>query len=563
MEQSRLAIEPAVIEAWALLGMAFIGSFDTAKHRDPYGLPASTAVTAEKVHDLQGVVPNIAVAAVRARLADLIWLRARGHAMARLAVDSFLEAARQIEDPANWVFCARYSERSARLATQLRVLDHEVFDYLEELASKYRHGESCFLTMEAIRVLAELRPGTGQRFIPLLHDVATAMTRTQLFFVARQALQQTIELARRMNKPAIEREAHREIGQSFEAEAAVRAASGTHGVAASFYHSAIKAYQAAGRSSEAIDRVRPLLEVEEQAALPELKRIEAPFDPTHMIAHAIKAVSGKPLPDALFAFATLLPLCDYDELRQKILDIARQAPLSSMLSGPILGGRGRTVAHQRGMNLSDSNEDEQAIIGRMHRHLLRTRRQIDAQAYLIPALQQLNLEHDITLSVVGELVFSSAIVPNDRQLLFARGIFAGFDYDFMTAMHFLIPQFENVLRQMLRARRISTTFFKDGAEREYDLNVILHEPRLEEIMPKGAIFELQCFLIDQRGSNFRHQMAHGMFADDAFSSTDALFIWWLILHLTFAFRQVPEVTKPTAEDSEEEQNTGADDDGRG
>jgi hypothetical protein len=116
---------------------------------------------------------------------------------------------------------------------------------------------------------------------------------------------------------------------------------------------------------------------------------------------------------------------------------------------------------------------------------------------------------------------------------------------------------------MLRARRISTTFFKDGAEREYDLNVILHEPRLEEIMPKGAIFELQCFLIDQRGSNFRHQMAHGMFADDAFSSTDALFIWWLILHLTFAFRQVPEVTKPTAEDSEEEQNTGADDDGRG
>jgi hypothetical protein len=30
-------------------------------------------------------------------------------------------------------------------------------------------------------------------------------------------------------------------------------------------------------------------------------------------------------------------------------------------------------------------------------------------------------------------------------------------------------------------------------------------------------------------------MAHGMLADDAFSSTDALYIWWLILHLTIAF----------------------------
>ena len=80
--------------------------------------------------------------------------------MARLAVSSYFEAARQAENPTDWVFCSRYAERSARLATQLRDLDHGVFGYLEEVAKKYRHGESRFLTIEAVRVLAELRPKT-------------------------------------------------------------------------------------------------------------------------------------------------------------------------------------------------------------------------------------------------------------------------------------------------------------------------------------------------------------------------------------------------------------------
>ena len=130
----------------------------------------------------------------------------------------------------------------------------------------------------------------------------------------------------------------------------------------------------------------------------------------------------------------------------------------------------------------------------------------------------------------------------------------------MTAMHFLIPQVENAVRQLLRARQIPTTFFKDGAEREYDLNALLHEPRLEEIMPKGVIFELQCFLIEHRASNFRHHLAHGMLSDDAFSSTDALYIWWLTLHLTIAFRPTAAVIESTSDGGQKEREEGTKDD---
>lgn len=550
--RSRRATDRAEVEAWTLVGMAFIGSFDATKYRDPYGSPASTTITAENVHDLQTVVPALTVAALRARLADLIWLRARDQAMARLAVDSYLEAAQQIESPTNWVACSQYAERSARLAAQLHDLNHKVFSYLEEVADKYRHQGLCSLAIEAVRVLADLRPDRNLEFVSLLRDVAAALTQVNNFLVVRKALQQIIELARRMNNPEIEREAYRDVGGTFEAEAAMQATAGKHGVAASFYHSAITAYQRAGRSRDAIDRIRPLLEVEERAALPELKRIEVPFDPTDMIAHSIKAVSGKQLLEAIFAFSALLPLCDYNRLHEEVISIAKHAPLGSMLSGAILGPSGRTVARQNGMRLTEDNEDEQAVISRMHTHLLTTRRYIDTQACLLPALYQLNLEYDINLSFLSQLVSSSAFVPPDRQLLFTRGLFAGFEYDFMTATHFLIPQVENTVRQFLRVRNIPTTFFKDGTEREYDLNALLHEPRLEEIMPKGVIFELQCFLIEQRASNFRHQLAHGMFSDDAFSSTDALYIWWLILHLTLAFHPAA-IIEPASGKSQEKQ----------
>ena len=56
---------------------------------------------------------------MKARLADVIWIRQRKHQMARLAVDSYLESARRLEHPENWTYNIDRIERALQLAAQI------------------------------------------------------------------------------------------------------------------------------------------------------------------------------------------------------------------------------------------------------------------------------------------------------------------------------------------------------------------------------------------------------------------------------------------------------------
>jgi tetratricopeptide (TPR) repeat protein len=547
-ESASRETDPDARTSWTLLATAFTGRFETTNHRDPYSEPASSAITAENASEVLPVVAGISVASVRARLADLIWLRARPGVIRNMAMDSYCEAAQHAEDPKDWLFCARYAERCARLARTFKALDHPVFTYLQTIAEKYQDGSSLFLTIEAARILGELHPTKIDDLLPLLRRQADAMMTAGNFYVARQAYDLIVTFGRRMQNHVMERGALIDVARSYEREAEWKAQANANGLAAGFYKFAIEAYQQAGNARDEIDRIRPFLAEAEEKSLAELKRVERTFDATETVARAIKHVAGRPFPEALLAFVSIHPITDYDRLRQTVLDIAQQAPLTSMAARTILGVRGRTVGRRPGLTLNEADENESAVVGQMSNYLLQSHRGIVIQCLILPALNQLNEEHDITANTLRDLVAYAPIVPPDRRLLFLRGLAAGFDYDFMTAVHFLVPQLENVLRLLLQSRGVPTTIFDDGAEIERDLGKLLYEKRLEEILPKGLIFELQCFLVDRSGGNFRNQMAHGLFPDDAFESTDALYIWWLMLYLTLRLRPLAPADQPTPND---------------
>jgi len=68
---------------------------------------------------LQEIVSSIKDPEMRARIADVIWLRKKDVTTAGLAVDSYLESAISLEDPASWPPCFYRIERAFRIATQL------------------------------------------------------------------------------------------------------------------------------------------------------------------------------------------------------------------------------------------------------------------------------------------------------------------------------------------------------------------------------------------------------------------------------------------------------------
>ena len=73
----------------------------------------------------------------------------------------------------------------------------------------------------------------------------------------------------------------------------------------------------------------------------------------------------------------------------------------------------------------------------------------------------------------------------------------------------------------------------------YGLGKLLHHPELKKILGNDIAFDLQGLLVKSEtgvGDNLRNRMAHGLMDDKDFFRTDAIYLWWLALHLLVRFQ---------------------------
>ena len=157
---------------------------------------------------------------------------------------------------------------------------------------------------------------------------------------------------------------------------------------------------------------------------------------------------------------------------------------------------------------------------------------IIVQGDIWPALEVLLLEHRLCVEDFIGLARQSPIVPKDRTELFGRALFAGYDRDFVTALHLLIPQIEHIVRVHLKQAGSKTTNLdKDGIENENGLSTLMDLPEANVVFGKDLAFELRTLFCDAFGPNLRNELAHGLLDADACHSPFAIYAWWMGLRL--------------------------------
>lgn len=328
-----------------------------------------------------------------------------------------------------------------------------------------------------------------------------------------------------------------------EAVARVSSANPSHMVAASFYENAIQIYRSIPRSERAVHRVderiaelRSHLSESGEHALGEMGLISTPgVDITQLVENARKSVTGKPATEALLAFANLHRGANVDELRNSALKRMRQFPLQSLFAATVVSRDGRVIAKRPAMALGGepTEDDEIAICAEMIRDydILVS---IVVQGDVGPALEVLLLEHRLREADFVGLASQSPIVPKGRAGLFGKALFAGYDRDFVSALHLLIPQIEHMVRVHLKQAGAKTTNLdKDGIENENGMSTLMDLPEAEQVFGKDLAFELKTLFCDSFGPNLRNELAHGLLDEDACHSPYAIYAWWLGLRLVF------------------------------
>ena len=487
---------------------------------------------------------------LQARISDLVWLvkRPRDPKFALVAIDSYRKIPLDTE---TWIRDGRECwERAIRLGIMLakgasdrsREIEEALFSTL-----KSTQPEDGFLALWFADLMMEAGLGRSKQaeIVKKLEELAIYFDDAGELHRAREYCYAAAKWYRKLGDNHKVAEMTVRLAEAWVKEAIARMSSDTpsHMVGAMFLENAIHAYRRIPRKIRADfkvdERIQELYRKKREAgekSLDEMGVISSPsIDITKLVENAKKAVSGKQLPDALAAFADIYPGIRVDKLRSSAIDLLRNYPLQTLFPTTVISRDGRVIAKlpASGSSGKDDSDDDPIIWAEMVKYY-GIEISLLVQGTIRPALETLLLEHRLTERDLVAVSARSPVVPHGREGIVGKGLFAGFERDFVTATHLLVPQIEHMVRWQLKARNVKTTVLDaNGIENEIGLSSLLDLSEVNDIFGKDLAFELKALFADPFGPNLRNEVAHGLLEYDAAQSVYAIYAWWFFFRLVF------------------------------
>ncbi len=494
------------------------------------------------------VVNDIDDAWLRARLADLIWLKAdvRDSRFALTAIDAYREIPLDLE---TWMRGGEHCwYRALGLAKNLKDTASDRLMPMEDaiiVAIKGAASGDGFLAFWLSKLLADFQLGysASPDIAKDLRNIASSCSGPDDFHKAREYLGAAghwFHIAKDDENAA---RMFMEVAENFAKEAYSKETAGTpiSALAASLYEEAIQACRRVPRRlrdtlgvQKRISEVMVLLKSSGQLAIGQFQTIRTPeVDITESIEHARKAVSGKSSIDALRCFTALHKGANAARMRTQTLKNMNTYVFSRLFGSTQFGRDGRVIAKRGAYGLGGAAADEETVAAEMVKDFQIEMRLV-VQGYILPALDVMHCEHRFSQRDFIDLARQSPIVPHGRAVQFGRGLFAGYDCDFVVAIYLLTPQIEQLVRfHLQRAGAITTKLDPSGIETEIGLSALIELPDTKRVFGDDLAFEIRAVFCDAFGPNLRNEVAHGLLDDLECQSIYSVYAWSLALRIVF------------------------------
>jgi len=490
----------------------------------------------EQLDILKEWLPDCKDAELKARIADVIWtMKRKGNFQtAEVAVDAYLISGERLlesEFPHQGV---ERIIRAVHLAASLGKNSKwfpKVIAQIELSIEKYA-GEATNFIVSLMELLIEYRQGNPAKYIPIAKSLALKHEGEKAWLLARRTWETMAKWSRMAKDQTQEFVALERIAATYIAEADENTEAGRgYMVAAHHIQSAIEVLRAVPGTKDRQAELHIILLTYQEKSLNELGHLSGgEIDLTRPVEIAIEQIKGKSFIEALFALAVLANPIKRKELEGYANAIAKESLLYSILATTHLDSRGRVIGKKPSLLIGSAEEIAQAREAEMHQWA-----QIQQQAtgmVIHAARLHLLTEHNPKLEDVLEIVAHNPFVPSGRELLFAQGLLAGLQGDYLFALHLLTPQLENSIRIILNGVGVTTSGISpEGIQEDFDLNKLLDMNELINIFGEDLVFDLKGTLVSRFGSNFRNLLAHGLLEHGHFLSSQAAYIWCMILRL--------------------------------
>lgn len=505
----------------------------------------------DRLNVLSEVFSEFEDSELRARIADVLWLRKIGdspHKYGLVAINSYVEAAHRLEGINNNQPTKKRFDRALTLAHQLNqsskvaqiksaledrvenwIANGDVHQAVRYSKLLYKHkaddpSEQAHLMKKAAQLA--MQPGDEDRG----NDETGSQNANP--WLSKDCWELAAKWYFRDGEDEAAYEALREVAGCFVTlanlvdQAILRA---------SFLESAFATYHTRGipNADEEKDQLHHAMLEAQSQAVKEFGRVATDIGNREVKKTAQEQVAGLDFTDALTEFAFFPSLTTRAELESATRAGAKTTPLDAMIGKKQVNAFGRVTGKK-----PPATEDKAAAFEYEVFQSAKFDWAFTVANQIEPARQQIAADHDPTLKAIMAFLGDSPIVPPGREHAFATGLLAGFQGDFLIAAHILSVQFEESVRYLLRREGVITSgFSSDQTQYERNLNNFLdpeHETYRKpilELFGGDLSFQLNALLIDERGANLRNEVAHALLPDEGYFQRPTIYFWWLVWHL--------------------------------
>lgn len=488
------------------------------------------------------LIPTINDPELRARIADIVWVRKREYEVADQAVRAYLASAGRLEDTRKpWPPCIDRIKRAGTVAVRHgrnSQMFRQVICHIEGTLDRHKNNDPSYLSADLMEILLDQKEGDSTKYAQLSEYHAVSAKEDQDWYRPKTYYGLQARWLERAKDDAGSRAARISEAERLEHAARERASGARpdYLTAAELLKDAIQAYRHIGGEQGRIDKLHQELLEYQPKGTGQMGRVSAEIPIDDLCVSAINAVKEKPKTEAIRALALIDDPSYLGFLRQQVEQEKEEFPLLHIMPWIQQDASGRKTGSVPS-SLSESAEDRDAAT---HSHLLRHASQIRSlmvQARIEPARRQILQEHSVCEQDFAPFVADNPFVPEGRETLYVRGLHAGLEGEFEVAVHLLIPEMENSIRHVLSQRGVITSGLDSkGIQKVYGLGKLLNLPEMKEIFGEDITFDLQGLLVRSEtgvGDNLRNDVAHGLMNSEDFYRTHAVYLWWLTLHLLF------------------------------
>jgi len=502
-------------------------------------------LTAADLATLTGILAEIRDAEFRARVADVLWIcPPKNYKAAQTAVDAYIESARTLETGKFWLPSVERLQRARQIGAQigrLLAFHQKAIQAIEETIARHEATEVTMRCARLMHMLLADGVGDPKRYAQLSETLALKTEAIPNWHFAREYWHLYGGWSAKDDKQEETRLAQLKIANTYVklAEGLTTAAQPSYLGASHWMEKAVQSLRQAKADPVEIEKTHQRLLDFQKRGMSEMETIRIPFEGSDLeekLAESAKAASelvkGHAFEDAILRLAYVSNPSRPAELRKRVESNEGGGVFTQIFGASTVRPDGQISDTRPPLDSDDSKDRDEAVVKEMYSQARTVDWPARVQILIEPARQQLILEHAARRVDLLFLVQDNPFIPLGREGLFLRGLHAGLHGDIVLALHLLLPQVENSIREILTAHGVITSKLEsDATQDERDLGWMLTRPEMAKIFGEGMAFDLRGLLVERFGLNLRNHIAHGLLAESQMITPGAIYAWWLVLRL--------------------------------